>query len=47
MTPVEAVRKVLAKTGWALADVDLIELNEAFAAQAVAVIRELDLDARR
>jgi acetyl-CoA C-acetyltransferase len=47
MTPVEAVRKVLAKTGWAVADVDLIELNEAFSAQAVAVIRELDLDARK
>ena len=47
MTPVEAVRKVLAKTGWALADVDLIELNEAFSAQAVAVIRELGLDARK
>ena len=47
MTPVEAVRKVLAKTGWAVADVDLIELNEAFSAQAVAVIRELRLDARK
>jgi len=47
MTPVEAVRKVLAKTGWALADVDLIELNEAFSAQAVAVIRELGLDAQK
>jgi acetyl-CoA C-acetyltransferase len=47
MTPVEAVRKVLAKTGWAVADVDLIELNEAFSAQAVAVIRELGLDARK
>jgi acetyl-CoA C-acetyltransferase len=47
MTPVEAVRKVLAKTGWAVADVDLIELNEAFSAQAVAVIRELSLDARK
>jgi acetyl-CoA C-acetyltransferase len=47
MTPVEAVRKVLAKTGWTLADVDLIELNEAFASQAVAVIRELDLDAAK
>jgi acetyl-CoA C-acetyltransferase len=47
MTPVEAVKKVLAKTGWALADVDLIELNEAFSAQAVAVIRELGLDARK
>jgi acetyl-CoA C-acetyltransferase len=47
MTPVEAVRKVLARTGWALADVDLIELNEAFSAQGVAVIRELGLDARK
>ncbi len=47
MTPVEAVRKVLAKTGWALADVDLIELNEAFSSQAVAVVRELGLDARK
>jgi acetyl-CoA C-acetyltransferase len=44
MTPVEAVRRLLAKTGWSLNDVDLIELNEAFAAQAVAVIRELALD---
>ncbi len=44
MTPVEAVRKLLAKTGWTVADVDLFELNEAFAAQAVAVIRELQLD---
>ena len=47
MTPVEAVRKVLARTGWTAADVDLVELNEAFAAQAVAVIRELGLDAAR
>ena len=47
MTPVEAVRKVLAKTGWTVADVDLVELNEAFAAQAVAVTRELDLDPLR
>ena len=31
MTPVEAMRKVLKKTGWTLADVDLVELNEAFA----------------
>ncbi len=47
MTPVEAVSKVLAKTDWALADVDLIELNEAFSSQAVAVVRELGLDARK
>ena len=44
MTPVEAVRKLLAKVGWTLDDVDLIELNEAFSAQAVAVVRELGAD---
>jgi len=47
MTPVEAVRRLLSKIGWTLDDVDLIELNEAFAAQAVAVIRELQLDAAK
>ena len=47
MTPVEAVRKLLAKTGWTIADVDLVELNEAFAVQAVAVMRELGLDPER
>jgi acetyl-CoA C-acetyltransferase len=44
MTPVEATRKVLKKAGWSINDVDLIELNEAFAVQAVAVIAELGLD---
>lgn len=44
MTPVEAVQKLLTKVGWTLDDVDLIELNEAFSAQAVAVIRELGAD---
>ncbi len=44
MTPVDAVRRLLDKTGWALADVDLFELNEAFSVQAVAVLNELDLD---
>lgn len=44
MTPVEAVRKLLAKVGWTMDDVDLLELNEAFAAQAVAVVRELGID---
>jgi len=44
MAPVEAIRKLLKKTGWQLNEVDLIELNEAFAVQAVAIIRELDLD---
>lgn len=44
MAPVEAVRKVLRKAGWTLNEVDLIELNEAFAVQAVAIMRELKLD---
>ena len=45
--PVPATRKVLAKTGIALDDIDVIELNEAFAAQALYVIRELGLDGDR
>ena len=47
MTPVEAIRKVLKRTGWRLEDVDLFEINEAFAAQMVAIIRELGLDPAR
>jgi acetyl-CoA C-acetyltransferase len=47
MTPVEATRKVLKKAGWTLEDVDLFELNEAFAVQAVAVSNELGIDASR
>ncbi len=47
MSPVEAVRKIWAKTGWSAADVDLVELNEAFAVQAIAVSRELSLDPDR
>lgn len=42
--PVAAIPKVLKQTGLTLADIDLIELNEAFAAQSLAVIRELGLD---
>lgn len=42
--PVAATRKVLERARLTLADIDLIELNEAFAAQAVAVLRELGLD---
>lgn len=42
--PVEAIPKVLKQTGLKQSDIDLIELNEAFAAQTLAVIRELDLD---
>jgi acetyl-CoA C-acetyltransferase len=47
MTPVEAVRKLNKKTGWTMDDADLLELNEAFAVQAVAVTRELGLDPAR
>ena len=45
--PVAAIPKALAMAGLKLADVDLIELNEAFAAQALAVIREAGLDMER
>jgi acetyl-CoA C-acetyltransferase len=47
MTPVEAVRKVAATIGWKLGDVDLFEINEAFAVQLVAVMRELGIDPSR
>lgn len=42
--PVEAVKKTLARAGWSLDDVDLIEANEAFAAQALGVAKELGLN---
>ena len=42
--PVPAVKKLLARTGFIIEDIDLIELNEAFSAQALAVIRELHLN---
>jgi len=42
--PVPAVRKLLAREGIDLADVDLVELNEAFASQSVVVLRELGLE---
>ena len=47
MTPVESVRRVLAKAGWQLGDVDLFEINEAFSSQLVAVMAELGLDPAR
>ena len=47
MAPVTAIQKTLGRAGWELADVDLIELNEAFAVQAVAITRELGLDPAR
>jgi acetyl-CoA acyltransferase len=45
--PVEAVPKALRKAGLTLDDIALVELNEAFAAQVVAVVRELGLDEER
>ena len=45
--PIPAVRKLLARTGVAVEDLDLVELNEAFASQSLAVIRELGLDPER
>jgi acetyl-CoA C-acetyltransferase len=45
--PVPAVRKVLERAGVSLDDVDVIELNEAFAAQTLAVIKDLGLDRER
>jgi len=45
--PVPAVRKALERAGLTLGDIDLFELNEAFAAQSVAVVRELGVDPAR
>ena len=45
--PVPAVQKLLARAGIVAADLDLVELNEAFASQSLAVIRELGLDPER
>ncbi|HEY3271079.1 MAG TPA: thiolase family protein [Geothrix sp.] len=47
MAPVEAIRKLLAQVGWATSDVDLWEINEAFAVQLVATMNELKLPAER
>ena len=47
MTPVPAIQKLMQKTGWKLDEVDLIELNEAFAVQGCAVTKELKLDPAR
>ena len=43
--PIPAVRKALSRAGLSIKDIDLIELNEAFAAQSIPCIRELELDA--
>jgi acetyl-CoA C-acetyltransferase len=45
--PVPAVRKLLERTGVGVGDIDLVELNEAFASQSLVVIRELGLDPER
>ncbi|MDZ4374051.1 MAG: acetyl-CoA C-acyltransferase, partial [Phenylobacterium sp.] len=45
--PIPASRKALEKAGWKVGDLDLIESNEAFAAQALCVVRELGLDAAK
>jgi acetyl-CoA C-acetyltransferase len=47
MGPVPATRKVLDRTGIKLDEIDFFEVNEAFAAQALAVVRELDMPAER
>jgi acetyl-CoA C-acetyltransferase len=44
MTPVEAIRRVLTKTGWKMSEVDLLEINEAFSVQLIAVLRQLGVD---
>ena len=45
--PIPAVRKLLKKTGFSIADMDLVEHNEAYAAASIAVARELDIDAQK
>jgi acetyl-CoA C-acetyltransferase len=47
VAPVAAIKRVLSRTRLSVADIDVVELNEAFAAQAVAVIREAGLDPER
>lgn len=47
MAPVKAVRKLVGKIGWNLQDVDLVELNEAFSVQAIAVMEQLELNPDR
>jgi acetyl-CoA C-acetyltransferase len=44
LTPVDAVRRLLQKIGWTMDQVDLVELNEAFSVQALAVLQDLGLD---
>ncbi len=45
--PIDAVRLALKKANWKIEDVDLFEINEAFAAQSIAVIKELNIDEKK
>ena len=45
--PIEAVRKAIKKAKWNLNEIDLFEINEAFASQSIAVIRELGIDQKK
>jgi acetyl-CoA C-acetyltransferase len=45
--PVPAIKRLFARIGWTMADVDLVELNEAFAPQVLAVLREVPIDPAR
>jgi acetyl-CoA C-acetyltransferase len=47
IAPVEAIKRVLKKTGLSIADIDLFEINEAFSAVSLAINRELELDPKR
>lgn len=47
IAPIEAIRGVIQKANWDLSEVDLFEINEAFAAQSCAIIKELGLDAEK
>ena len=44
VAPIETIRKCLSKANWSINDVDLFEINEAFASQSAAIIKELNID---
>ncbi len=45
--PIQAIKSALKKANWKINDIDLFEINEAFAAQTIAVIKELDIDEKK
>ncbi|NOT27104.1 MAG: acetyl-CoA C-acetyltransferase [Acidobacteria bacterium] len=47
LTPIDAVRHLLRKIGWSMDQIDLLELNEAFSVQAIAVLRDLGIDPQK